>query len=259
MDCAEHWDEVIRDIADIAAVQDPEERNRKISAAYADLYLKNPELKWAGAAAFASKQVGCGMRQGGTRLLHGLAELDRFFGLPADWYDIRKILGDGNLAVFNDIYPALLFYANNKGCATSDQIQECLEDAPSNLDISEDLIMAFEDIESGKYDQAALKMLREEQEGPVQSVVFDRTWMRLMNKLNRGSGGRLANTDLALAADCETDEAHMVFYQDDFGPIEDFDNRWKFATSVFDAFGNAEKTEGNYLQTELRKIISADN
>ena len=42
-------------------IADPVERNRAINAAYARLWLADPRFQWAGLAAFASKQVGCGM------------------------------------------------------------------------------------------------------------------------------------------------------------------------------------------------------
>lgn len=42
-------------------IPDPVARNRAINAAYARLWLAEPRFQWAGLAAFASKQVGCGM------------------------------------------------------------------------------------------------------------------------------------------------------------------------------------------------------
>ncbi|SEM47533.1 hypothetical protein SAMN04487857_102178 [Pseudomonas sp. ok272] len=42
-------------------IADPKARNRAINAAYATLWLRDPRLQWAGLAAFASKQVGCGL------------------------------------------------------------------------------------------------------------------------------------------------------------------------------------------------------
>lgn len=42
-------------------IPDPIERNRVINAAYARLWLHDPRFQWAGLAAFASKQVGCGL------------------------------------------------------------------------------------------------------------------------------------------------------------------------------------------------------
>ncbi|WP_397451507.1 DUF2515 family protein [Pseudomonas sp. NA-150] len=42
-------------------IADPLERNRAINAAYARLWLHDERFQWAGLAAFASKQVGCGL------------------------------------------------------------------------------------------------------------------------------------------------------------------------------------------------------
>ncbi len=42
-------------------IADPKARNRAINAAYANLWLMDPRFQWAGLAAFASKQVGCGL------------------------------------------------------------------------------------------------------------------------------------------------------------------------------------------------------
>ncbi|MDF3132904.1 DUF2515 family protein [Pseudomonas extremaustralis] len=42
-------------------IADPLARNRRINAAYAQLWLADNRFQWAGLAAFASKQVGCGL------------------------------------------------------------------------------------------------------------------------------------------------------------------------------------------------------
>lgn len=50
-------------------IADPVARNRAINAAYARLWLADERFQWAGLAAFASKQVGCG-------LLHASSAVD---------------------------------------------------------------------------------------------------------------------------------------------------------------------------------------
>lgn len=42
-------------------IADPKVRNQKINAAYAQLWQSDNRFQWAGLAAFASKQVGCGL------------------------------------------------------------------------------------------------------------------------------------------------------------------------------------------------------
>jgi hypothetical protein len=64
--CACLWRHYQRAAEEIVApggvlIADPVERNRAINAAYARLWLHDPRFQWAGLAAFASKQVGCGL------------------------------------------------------------------------------------------------------------------------------------------------------------------------------------------------------
>jgi hypothetical protein len=42
-------------------IADPIARNKRINQTYANIWLKNNNFQWAGLAAFASKQVGCGL------------------------------------------------------------------------------------------------------------------------------------------------------------------------------------------------------
>jgi uncharacterized Zn-binding protein involved in type VI secretion len=51
-------------------IADPKARNRAINAAYASMWLEDQRFQWAGLAAFASKQVGCG-------LLHAADSIDK--------------------------------------------------------------------------------------------------------------------------------------------------------------------------------------
>lgn len=64
--CEGLWRVYQREAEEIVApggvlIADPIERNRVINAAYARLWLHDPRFQWAGLAAFASKQVGCGL------------------------------------------------------------------------------------------------------------------------------------------------------------------------------------------------------
>jgi hypothetical protein len=63
-------------------IADPKERNRAINAGYARLWLHDSRFQWAGLAAFASKQVGCG-------LLHAADSIDRIQAERDALQDIR--------------------------------------------------------------------------------------------------------------------------------------------------------------------------
>jgi hypothetical protein len=57
-------------------IVDPKERNRCINAAYATLWLHDHRFQWAGLAAFASKQVGCGLLHAADSMKNIQAEHD---------------------------------------------------------------------------------------------------------------------------------------------------------------------------------------
>ncbi|MGZ9705063.1 PAAR domain-containing protein [Pseudomonas sp. GNP013] len=64
--CERNWRFYQKQAEDIVApggqlIADPRLRNRVINSAYAQLWLLDNRFQWAGLAAFASKQVGCGL------------------------------------------------------------------------------------------------------------------------------------------------------------------------------------------------------
>src|SRR5262245_50210971 len=78
-------------------------RNEAITAAYAEMYLRNPQIyKWAGMAALTSATVGRGMYiMRGLRQAHLGSVVGLFGGEVAETF---RNLGVGNRAVFADIY-----------------------------------------------------------------------------------------------------------------------------------------------------------
>lgn len=79
------------------------QQNAYISAAYAEMYLRDPQVYvWAGMAALTSATVGRGMYY--MRLLKH-SYLGLMIGLlGGDVRDVLRKLGAGNLAVFTDLY-----------------------------------------------------------------------------------------------------------------------------------------------------------
>ncbi|MDB6048930.1 MAG: hypothetical protein JWR17_1676 [Pseudomonas sp.] len=79
--CSGIWRVFQREAEEIVApggvlIADPIERNRAINAAYARLWLHDNRFQWAGLAAFASKQVGCGLLHAASTNEVSQAELD---------------------------------------------------------------------------------------------------------------------------------------------------------------------------------------
>ncbi|WWV52417.1 hypothetical protein V0M98_07290 [Pseudomonas silesiensis] len=95
-------------------IADPKARNRAINAAYARLWLEDQRFQWAGLAAFASKQVGCG-------LLHAADSIDK---IQAEHEAGQRML---NSAKRRWKFPGLTFFGK-----TDKQAQRDYEHARSN-------------------------------------------------------------------------------------------------------------------------------
>ena len=127
-------------LVDGQPISDVAERNRRINSAYAKLWLSDNRFQWAGLAAFASKQVGCGLLHAGglgkkqrdelqySALSAGnSAEAAAVSAMPtmvrngADFMYER--LGYGNMHLFLDIYPLHRFYME-RGLQ---EFKKCLE------------------------------------------------------------------------------------------------------------------------------------
>lgn len=77
-------------------IADPKARNRAINAAYAQLWRMDNRFQWAGLAAFASKQVGCG-------LLHAANSIEKIQAEYEAAEQLRKSAKDGFWSLFNPV------------------------------------------------------------------------------------------------------------------------------------------------------------
>lgn len=104
-----------------------QERNRRINAAYAKLWLADNRFQWAGLAAFASKQVGCGMLHSRKLSTHSTVDLQNAAVYSGSSTELAAMslepgvirngadfmlqrLGFGNMHLFLDIYPLHRFF-----------------------------------------------------------------------------------------------------------------------------------------------------
>ena len=134
-DCIDCWRFYQKEAEAIVSVEDPVSRNRRINAAYAQLWLDDHRFQWAGLAAFASKQVGCGLlnaaelisksnreRNAHQQWERQSAPLERMapYGSPrmpipdqangAGAEKVYQMLAKGNTALFLDVWPLHMFY-----------------------------------------------------------------------------------------------------------------------------------------------------
>jgi hypothetical protein len=110
-------------------IEDDKERNKRINAAYARLWLADNRFQWAGLAAFASKQVGCGLLHSADIIGENRHERERIqrsfgqagvtgaeaatlmeMGIEVGADKMYRRLGFGNKHLFLDIYPLHRFY-----------------------------------------------------------------------------------------------------------------------------------------------------
>jgi hypothetical protein len=133
--CINCWRVLQKKAETIVSVDDPVARNRRINAAYAQLWLDDHRFQWAGLAAFASKQVGCGLLNAAEMIGKSNRERNAYqqwdrqtspferlspYASPrmpmqdqAAGEGARKVyemLAKGNTALFLDVWPLHKFY-----------------------------------------------------------------------------------------------------------------------------------------------------
>lgn len=175
--CAELWNDYEGEAQKIldAAGDDVMKRNKIINGAYADLALEHPEFTWAGEAAYASKQVGCGME-------HAAQLADKWY-VPSFVPNFAKnMLAKTNRDIFMDAYPAHKFYADHG----AKRLRECGSER-KEFPLTEATKKAFDDLDKYKEtkDPALLKshsrnMLDHEQRELAQSTAYANKRMRAM-------------------------------------------------------------------------------
>lgn len=235
--CDKAWDEVTAETKTVIDMPDKRARNRRISALYSDMNLRHPELKWAGAAAFASKQVGCGMD---------------------DWksFPVKDVLEDGNGAVFKELYPMLRFYDKTKGVMSPAQVKECLQHKPPPA-LPGPLVQGLGQVMEGKLNSAAHTMLRYEQSATLQESVYNNWRFKSALWVNAATGNRISPINVAFSATCESgDPVRNVTFSSADGQLDKFVHRMPYAEKVavrYIELSEDSATRDSML-TELRKI-----
>jgi hypothetical protein len=197
-------------------IDDDRERNRRINRAYARLWLADKRFQWAGLAAFASKQVGCGLLHSadivdGHRrerveieqsLGHGSAPgvqygatLKQLATEMAGSSMVRR-LGLGNTHVFLDIYPLHRFYMERGWM----EFLACLprrrnaryavhwEVDRTTLAFATpfpEVAAGFEQIELGRIEDSVRTLAQHEQVNVLQRIMYDDLFMQMLLNWNQ--------------------------------------------------------------------------
>lgn len=203
-------------------ISDPKERNRQINMAYAKLWLEDHRFQWAGLAAFASKQVGCGLLHANQLIDESKRDIEVKNTLP-NWLLNREMtasqigfdaavmsssaymynmLALGNTTLFLDIYPLHLFY-KKRGL---DQMKQCLKRRPGIYgnpkfpvmwpvsqemlrfgEVKPQIIDGFTAIDSGDIQKSVRFLAEHEQRNILQKVIYDDRVMQSLLLANQAA------------------------------------------------------------------------
>jgi hypothetical protein len=255
-------------------IADPIARNRRINAAYAALWRADNRFEWAGLAAFASKQVGCGLLHAATgmeqinRTQRELEQIERkpwvppgakigsagvrggMEGAEVSMKYVYDMLALGNTALFLDIYPLHMFYKKRgigemKKCVNARQKIDQNPKFPVLWTISEkvkfgfpfgEIIPAFEAIEAGDIFKSVDLLARHEQKNILQPAIYEDF---LMSGLLRGNQ---AASSFAYVTNLSTgfEQAVQLTLANQCAPLQD-GRSIEFSTSAFANLANLDE------------------
>jgi hypothetical protein len=247
-------------------IADPIARNRRINQAYAQLWLADQRFQWAGLAAFASKQVGCGLLHAADNIrksqeemvanayrpdITGSADIAAMNTLPAliggsSAYMYQQ-LALGNTTLFLDIYPLHRFYM----LRGFDHFKKCLNDrklianeviwpiGETKLAFGQSfniILQAFDLIDRGLIAQSVERLARHEQINILQAAIYNDVAMRRALDANQFAWavnfptGVAAEISLTLSAECKAKNSSLtiMFSKNKKAKLYDQDQRMAF-------------------------------
>lgn len=255
-------------------IADPIQRNRQINKAYAQLWLADKRFQWAGLAAFASKQVGCG-------LLHAAGNVDKAQeemqanhqrtdilnssdGAAIDvmpggisWSSAYMFqqLALGNTLLFLDIYPLHRFYMlrdfqHLKTCISqrgliTDKILWPINKSKLAFGVQHGAIVeAFDLVERGLIAESVKRFAHHEQINILQSAIYEDVAMQAALRANQFSwatgfpNGAAAEIELTLSAEClsKSSSRNVWFSKNKSAKLYDKDQRMAFVYAAASRF-----------------------
>lgn len=266
-------------------LDDPALRNRRISAAYASLWLGDARFQWAGLAAFASSQVGRGMVQAGQSMRALGQQISR--SETADSFEwlykvmipalvgagegyLRGQLSLGNLTVFLDVYPLHRFYARyglqrlrdtlKARALAADRVRWPV--ACSVLPFGQpfrEIADGFALIDAGRVADSVIKLAWHEQVNVLQRVIYDDPKTRLAfdaNQIGAAAGG---GTGTFMPIVLPFDAAHSTqFSARADAHLYDVGQRMDFVSRAAEQFDRLLRTQRAAVEAALREIARDD-
>jgi hypothetical protein len=246
-DCRLAWVETDEEVEQLMAIADPLARNQAVNAAYAQLYLNHKELRWSGVVAFASKQVGCGMRDALALMNDYVPDLE----MPDAVYNA---LVKGNKAIFKQTYPALRFYSEYG----LEGLHQCAQ--AHEPPVNKKFLEGFDLVAQGKLKEGAEQMLKYEQlDLLLEEVYKDEEFVRavrlnqwIIKKAGEFPSIGFKKIKLAFSAHCEGGP-EVVF---EGWHLDDPNERWPYAKQVGETFQALVEQQSIFISGQLRRIVN---
>lgn len=301
LSCASIWLRVQREAEAWIApggklIADPVARNRRINQAYAQLWQADHRFQWAGLAAFASKQVGCGLLHAADNIRQAQEEINMNARRPdilsnADGAAVNAMpetiagssaymhqqLALGNTTLFLDIYPLHRFFM----LRGLDHLSRCLKQRSSIKQqvvwpveetklpfgaARKEIVEAFELISNGRIAESVKKLAYHEQVNILQAAIYDDTAMRIALDANQFSwvtdfpSGTAAEIKLALSAECRSSSEtfNIWFSKNKTARLYEKNQRMVFVVKAADRFDALLHGDSRTaLEASLSKIAAS--
>jgi hypothetical protein len=269
------------------------ERNRRINAAYAKLWLADNRFQWAGLAAFASKQVGCGLlhsaetiarnRRAREELQFSIASAmpgaEAAVGVEAVTelgaaYVYRK-LGFGNTHLFLDIYPLHRFFMErgweefNTYLAKRQNEKYPVVWAVNRNTLRfgtpfQEIRAGFDFIKSGDLALSVDRLARHEQVNVLQKIMYNDPVLQKLLDLNQYAlvtgfpTGDAEKIELTLSAQCRAKDGFtFAFSSNRYAKLWVVEQRMKFVLAAAEQFHRLlHGPERPYVEASIRAIAA---
>jgi hypothetical protein len=251
----------------------PDLINARINAAYAWLWMSDRRFEWAGLAAFASKQVGCGLLHSSEMIGIGSSTaagpIDRWAGHGAAY--MKHQLAIGNRSLFLDIYPLHRFYTLRgiKGIREClgerqlirDKVEWTIKDVlPFGLPYKE-ILAGFEAIERGDVMESVRQLARHEQLNILQKIIYDNPATRMLLDGNQAAwvigipSGRYEEIQLTLSAQCKPKRTLTTMLKKSLEvALWNPDDRMKFVYQAAEEFNKVLRKFPHEVEASIKQI-----
>jgi len=272
---------------------DPLERNKRINAAYARLWLSDHRFQWAGLAAFASKQVGCGLLHATATMRKNRREREALAFSPAAAFPgaeaavgvqagteagaayMLDLLGFGNAHLFLDIYPLHRFFMERGWREFSEYLPHRQTSKyavywkvdsrilPFGMPFRE-IRDGFRSIDEGSVHESVKSLARHEQVNILQRILYDGPVMQRLLALNQYAAvtgtptGDAETIQLTLSAQCKAKPGFTLpFSENRYAKLWVAEQRMKFVFRAAEQFDTLLNSKARPLVEDSIRAIAA--